>query len=335
MKVFITGIAGFLGMHLARAFLEEGWEVGGNDNLIGGYRENVPPAAKFFQVDCIQREELVQAMKGSDVVYHCAATPHEGLSVFSPALVTKNVYLATATALSAAISTGVKRFIFCSSMARYGTNRVPFTEDLEPRPQDPYGIAKVSSETLIKLLAQVHGFEYVIAVPHNIYGPGQKYDDPYRNVVAILINRMLQGNQPYIYGDGTQRRCFSYITDVVAPLTAMATSLKVVGEVINVGPDRELVTIYELAETIAEIIGFPLEPIALPPRPQEVRDANCSADKARRLLDYEPQCSLREGLEKMVAWVRECGPRPFIYHLELEIINKLTPRAWTDQIFNK
>lgn len=104
-----------------------------------------------------------------------------------------------------------------SSMARYGSQETPFTEDMTPMPQDPYGIAKYASEMLVRNVCYTHGMDFVILVPHNIIGPRQKYDDPFRNVVSIMINRALQGKQPIIYGDGNQMRCFSFISDLINP----------------------------------------------------------------------------------------------------------------------
>ncbi len=199
MKIFVTGVAGFMGSHLADRFLECGHEVVGVDNLIGGEIINVPPAIEFYQYDCCDRNSIARVLKNCDVVYHCAATAYEGLSVFSPALVSRNIIDATVSVISAAIENGVKRIICCSSMARYGTNEVPFREEYEPRPQDPYGIAKLASEHMLRNLCEVHGVEFVIAVPHNIIGPRQKFDDPYRNVASIMINLMIQGRQPIIY----------------------------------------------------------------------------------------------------------------------------------------
>ena len=200
---FITGVAGFLGSHLAERLLKDGHRVIGVDNLIGGYMDNIPHGVEFYAHDCADRDFLAKIMKDVDVVYHCAATAYEGLSVFSPHLVTHNTYGITVSVLSAAIQNKVKRFIQCSSMARYGTQpTVPFTEDMQPLPQDPYGIAKYAAELTVRELCETHGMEYVIAVPHNIIGPRQKYDDPYRNVASIMINLMLQNRQPVIYGDG-------------------------------------------------------------------------------------------------------------------------------------
>lgn len=332
-RIFVSGVAGFLGSHLAEAFLAEGHEVIGIDNMIGGYLDNVPSAVEFHQVDCNDFGRVREHVKGCHVVYHCAATAYEALSVFSPHLVTQNIVTASTGMISAAIASGVRRFVMCSSMARYGTNRVPFTEDMEPRPQDPYGIGKYGSELLLRNLAEVHGMEWVIAVPHNIIGPRQKYDDPYRNVASIFINLMLQGRQPFIYGDGSQKRCFSFISDVIAPLVRMAFDPGCAGQVINIGPDREFVTIHELAATIARMLDFRLEATFSRARPSEVHLANCSADKARRLLGYEPSVTLEDGLRSMIDWIRSRGTRPFEYHLELEIVNDETPDTWKARLF--
>jgi UDP-glucose 4-epimerase len=333
VKVFITGIAGFLGSHLADAFLADGHEVSGIDNLIGGYRDNVPDNCRFAEADCNHAELIHDLMRGSDVVYHCAATAYEGLSVFSPHLVTQNIVTASTGVISAAIANRVKRFVMCSSMARYGTNVVPFSEYMTPAPQDPYGIGKYASELLLRNLAETHGMEWVIAVPHNIIGPRQKYDDPYRNVASIFVNLMLQGRQPTLYGDGEQRRCFSFISDDVAPLVQMATHPACVGEVINIGPEDEFVTIRQLAEIIARLLRFDLHPNYTKARPQEVQFANCSNRKAKNLLGYEPKVSLEQGLREMIFWIKVRGVRPFQYHLPLEIVNEDTPETWKKRLF--
>lgn len=331
--VFVSGVAGFLGSHIADAFLEQGHRVSGCDSLIGGYRENVPAGVDFHLADCNDVATMKGLLAGVDVVYHCAALAYEGLSVFSPHIVTQNIVGATVGMVSAAIASGVRRFVTCSSMARYGTNAIPFVETMEPRPQDPYGIGKVAAEWMLRNLAETHGMEWVIAVPHNIIGPRQKYDDPYRNVASIFINTMLMGGQPYIYGTGEQQRCFSFVSDVVRPLAQMAFAPECVGEVINIGPDRGIITINALAEAVADVLGLPLNPMRGPGRPQEVLLANCSADKARRLLGYEARVCLRDGLASMAAAIRERGPRPFDYHLPIEILNEKTPRTWSERLF--
>ncbi len=256
-KIFITGIAGFLGSHLADKMLSMGHVVVGVDNLLGGYEDNVPVGVEFHKADSRDFEKMKSLMKGVEVIYHCAAAPHEGLSVFSPNLVTQHTYNSTVATVSAGVCCGVRRIVFCSSMARYGIQeKIPFTEDMRPKPNDPYGVAKYAAELVTATLCEAHGLEYVHVVPHNIIGPRQKYDDPFRNVASIMINLMLQGRQPIIYGDGEQKRAFSFVADVVDPMAKMGFEKNVVGEIINVGPDEEFITINELAKRIAKIIGF-------------------------------------------------------------------------------
>jgi UDP-glucose 4-epimerase len=300
--------------------------------MIGGDLHNLPEGIEFEQADCCDVDAMKRLTKGTDIVYHCAAIATEGLSVFSPTLIAKHVYENTAGILVGAASNKVKRFVYCSSMARYGHGKPPFKEDQRAAPVDPYGISKYAGELLVANVAETHGFEYTIAVPHNIIGPRQKYDDAYRNVASIMINRMLQGKQPVIYGDGEQSRCFSFVQDCVDPLVKMGTLRSLNGEIINIGPDTETVTINELARILAELLSFKLDPIYVADRPREVREATCSADKARKLLNYETKVSLRAGLQSMVDWVREHGTKPFSYHLPIEIDSPLVPKTWTSRL---
>lgn len=333
-KVFVTGVAGFLGSHLADTFIQKGDQVVGCDNLLGGYMDNVSDEVEFYQYDCKYLNSMKKIMNGVDVVYHCAATAYEGLSVFSPHLITQNTFQISASVMTAAISAGVRRFVYCSSMARYGTqDRVPFEETMTPRPQDPYGIAKLAGEDLLRNLAEIHGMEFVIAVPHNIIGPRQKYDDPYRNVASIMINLMLQGRQPIIYGDGEQKRCFSFVQDDIQVLEKLADAHNVTGEIINIGPDEEFISINELSHVCADILNFKLDPIYVPGRPQEVKLATCSAEKARKLLGYKTEYTLRRGMEEMTEWIAKRGPKKFKYTFDIEIESALTPKTWTQKMF--
>jgi len=145
-----------------------------------------------------------------------------------------------------------------------------------------------------------------------------------------MVNRMLQGQQPIIYGDGEQQRSFSFVADCVGPLVKMAELPGLDGEVINIGPDDEPVTINELTRILAEMLAFDLDPIYLPPRIREVRVATCSSDKARRLLGYRTTVTLREGLRSMIDWIRARGTKPFRHHLPLEIESPLVPPTWRE-----
>lgn len=183
-----------------KAMLADGHQVVGVDNLIGGELDNVPSKVEFHQFDCNDFDHILKISKECDIYYHCAATAYEGLSIFSPHFVTQNIVSASVAVFSAAIANRAKRIDFCSSMARYGALHPPFTEEQEPKPQDPYGIGKLAAENILRNLCFTHGVEHVIAVPHNTIGPRQKWDDPFRNVASIMINLMLQGRQPIIYG---------------------------------------------------------------------------------------------------------------------------------------
>lgn len=331
---FITGVAGFLGSHLADALISKGYKVVGIDNLIGGYKDNIPSGVHFLEVDCNNLHDVTKAMAGSELVVHAACTAYEGLSVFSPKLVSENTFGATVSVLTAAISNNVKRFVQLSSMARYGSQEThPFTEDMEPKPQDPYGISKYAAELMVRELCETHNMEYVIAVPHNIIGPRQKYDDPFRNVASIMINLMLSGKQPFIYGDGTQERCFSYIDDVIDPLVKICELPGISGEVFNIGPDEGTTTINDLAILISKLLDFPLIPRYIPGRPREVKFATCSAAKARDLLSYKTTFNLQDGLISMIEAIKERGTRPFDYHLPLEIDSPLLPITWKNKLF--
>ena len=332
MKIFITGIAVFLVSHLADRMILLGHTVVGNDTLIGGYVHNIPQGADFFNIDCCDIELMSAAMKGSDIVIHTAATAHEGLSVFSPSFITRNIYEASISTISAAIQSNVKRFVFCSSMARYGNQPGPFTEAMQPKGIDPYGIAKVAVEDTLKVLSDTHGMEWNIAVPHNIVGPRQRYDDPFRNVMSIMINRNLQGKPSIIYGDGLQTRCFSYVDDCIQCLEKLALDPAIVYETINIGPDEDTVTIKEMSKLVAEECGMSLSPIYMPDRPCEVKHAICSSAKARYLLDYKTTTDLRTAIKYTVEYIRTHGTKEFDYGFPLEIINEKTPKTWSQQL---
>ena len=331
MKILVTGVAGFLGSHLAEKLSDLNYEVIGIDNMLGGYKDNVPKKVKFFNFDCCDLQKMNKVMKGVEVVYHCAATAHEGLSVFSPVEITKNNYMASVSVFTSAIANKVKRIIFCSSMARYGDQKTPFTESMNPKPIDPYAISKVASENVLINLCELNNIEWVIAVPHNIIGPRQKYDDPFRNVVSIMINRMLQNKAPIIYGDGKQKRCFSYIDDCLSCLIPMLDQKNLNKQIINIGPDEEFVTINEIAEICSNATGSNLKPIYKKDRPREVKHASCSADKARKMLNYKTTVDLKNGISKTYEYIKKRGAKPFEYHINLEIKNELTPEVWLNK----
>ncbi len=333
MNIFITGVAGFLGSHLADYFISKGHRVYGCDNLMGGYIDNVNKDVIFYNYECNDLNSMKKITQNIDVIYHCAASAHEGLSSFSPYYISKNTVDASVSVFTAGISNKVNKIVFCSSMARYGDQELPYREYMSPKPVDSYGIGKVAAEKYLINLCETHGINYTIAVPHNIIGPRQKYDDPYRNVVSIMINLMLQNRQPIIYGDGEQKRCFSYIDDCVESLFQMAINPITNSKIYNIGPDEEFVTINKIAEIIANKLQFNLNPTYHKDRPLEVKYSYCSSEKIKKELKFLTSTSLEEGINRTIKYIRERGIRDFKYHIDLEIINEKTPITWKNKIF--
>jgi len=334
MHIFITGIAGFLGSNLAEYYLKKKFKVSGCDNLVGGSLDNIDQnKINFFKVDCENFEAMKKIIRNVDILCHAAAYAHEGLSSFSPVLISNNNVTGSVSVFTAAIINKVKRIVYCSSMARYGSIKIPFREDDELKPVDPYGVSKVAAENILKILSKTHNIEYNIAVPHNIIGPKQKYDDPYRNVVSIMINLMLQKRNPIIYGDGNQKRTFSDIDDCIYCLDKLLIDPNIVSQVVNIGPDEEFVTINELYRLLSNKLKFNLEPKYLEDRPNEVKEATCSAEKARKILDYKTSISLDKSLDKIIDYITKKGPKSFQYNYPLEINNEKTPLAWKEKLF--
>lgn len=340
MKIIVTGAAGFMGSHLVDHLISQSHTVIGIDNLSGGFQENIHQKSQFYTIDLRNKNKVITLLQKlqPDLVYHLAADATEGRSQFTPILSTNNNYLAYLHVLVGSIKARVKKVVLVSSMSIYGNQSPPFSEELSPKPVDIYGISKAAMEEVTKIFSQVYGFEYVILRPHNVYGPRQNIADPYRNVIGIFINRLLQNKHFFIYGDGKQKRAFSYIDDVT-PYIAKAPFLKETnGEIINIGPKEEH-TINEIASEILShfvhnINHIPphLKPVYLPDRPQEVKNAFCTDEKARQLLGFKKQISLKEGIVRTIGWAKILGPQKFRYLKDLELVAKNVPKPWIEKL---
>lgn len=332
MRVFITGVGGLLGSTLARYLILQGDEVGGIDNMIGGVDGNVPEKVEFTHGDITDTDLMKEITKGYEVIFHAAALPYEGLSVFSPAIVTESIVFGTVSVASAAIHNDVRLFINCSSMARYGDQEPPFNEDMPTKPVDPYGLAKVQAEQHLELLRQIHGLNYVTVVPHNVIGVGQRYYDPFRNVVGIMINRCFQGKPLVIYGDGEQKRSFSNVYDCILAIhKIMESSRDICGQVYNIGPDDNEISIKQLAYKVGHHCQKYPSLEHYPDRPQEVKNAFCSSNKIRKEFNYNAKITMDQTIQEMADWIRP-RVKDFEYHLELEFITDKTPKTWTDKL---
>ncbi|OUS41797.1 putative NAD dependent epimerase/dehydratase, partial [Ostreococcus tauri] len=249
-KALVTGAAGFIGSHVARECVELGLDVVAVDDMSGGFARNVPPGVRLIIGD-LKNATFVSELfvqERFDVVYHLAAYAAEGLSHFIRNYNYGNNLIASTNIVTQSVRVGtVKRIVFTSSIAVYGSGRTPMTEDMNPLPEDPYGIAKFAVELDLKSAHELWGIEYVIFRPHNVYGPGQNMYDRYRNVIGIFMNQLQAGKPLTVFGDGDQTRKFSYISDVSYPIALSGVLTHVAQEIFNVGGDIAS-TVNELAE---------------------------------------------------------------------------------------
>lgn len=337
MRVLITGVAGLIGSWVAEALTKEKDidKVVGVDDLSGGVMENVSlirhPKFSFEQVDITQYRKIeeVFAQNRPDVVVHAAACAREGASAFQPHKITLTNSFASSIMLELGIKYGMKRFVFMSSMAVMGDNKCPFTEEMPRKPCDIYAVSKAATEKSIEILSQVHNFQYVIIRPHNVIGPRVSLTDPYRNVVAIFVNRLMRREPIYIFGDN-HVRAFSYIEDCLPAFVRTVTTDKANGHIVFVG-GKEQITIEQLAEAVIEDFepSFKPEIIHLEPRPLEVREAFCAIEKSVKLLGYKETISWREGVRRTVNWSKKLGPQNWKVDI-LPLKNERMPRPWRE-----
>ncbi|HBA59284.1 MAG TPA: UDP-glucose 4-epimerase, partial [Elusimicrobia bacterium] len=267
----ITGGAGFIGSHVADYLRKMGHRTVVLDDLSGGFRANVGPEHVFVKGSVTDEKLLDQlfAEHKFNYIYHLAAYAAEGLSHFIRKFNYENNLMGSINLVNRAVKHKAEHFVFTSSIAVYGANQVPMTEDLAPQPKDPYGVAKYAVELDLKAAHDMFGLNYTIFRPHNVYGERQNHGDPYRNVLGIFVNNIMKGEPLPVFGDGKQSRAFSYIADV-APYIAKAVDLeKAKNEVFNIGADKAY-TVLELAERIAAAMGVKADIKFLPARNEVV-----------------------------------------------------------------
>lgn len=323
----VTGAAGFIGSHVADQCLALGMNVVAVDDLSGGFRENVPAGAKWIQGDL--RDPAFAAslweVAQFDYVYHLAAYAAEGLSHFIRRFNYDNNLLASINLINLSVKHNVKCFVFTSSIAVYGRNQVPMTEDLVPQPEDPYGISKYAVELDLRCAHEMFGLDYVVFRPHNVYGERQNIGDKYRNVIGIFMNQVIQGCPMTIFGDGSQTRAFSYIDDV-APLIAKGPMVPAArNQVFNVGADTPY-SVRDLAETVAKAFGTSSVVQHLAPR-NEVVDAFSDHSKVRKVFQPPAPTNLETGIARMAAWVKQKGPAVPVDFAAIELHKNLPP-SW-------
>ena len=325
----VTGGAGFIGMHVCQELLAKGHRVVVLDDLSGGFRDNVAGGAHFVS-GSINDIALVNDLFGEfkfDYVFHLAAYAAEGLSHFIKRFNYTNNLLGSVNLINASVNTGTVRcFVFTSSIAVYGRNQVPMTEDLAPQPEDPYGIAKYAVELDLKEAHEMFGLNYVIFRPHNVYGEGQNIGDPYRNVIGIFMNLILQNKPMTLFGDGKQTRAFSYIADVAPIISDSINRPSTFNQIFNVGADVPY-SILELAQTVAKAMKVKPEIRFLPPRQEVVHAYSSHARAKEHFGDLIHNIPLEEGIRRMAQWVGRTGSRQGQPFRNIEV-RKNMPPSW-------
>jgi UDP-glucose 4-epimerase len=331
-KSLVTGGAGFIGAHVVNELLNRGHGVIALDDLSGGFEDHVNPRAIFIKGSVTDHELLEKLFHQNQFhyVYHLAAYAAEGLSHFIRRFNYTNNLIGSVNLINESIKHKVKCFVFTSSIAVYGAGQVPLSEDTIPQPEDPYGVSKYAVELDLKTAHEMFGLNYIVFRPHNVYGEYQNIGDRYRNVIGIFMNQLMQGRPLTIFGDGTQTRAFSYISDV-APYVANSVNVpKAYNEVFNIGADKDY-SVNELAKTVMEVLGIEGDLRHLPAR-NEVMHAYSDHSKAKRIFKIEDNSftSLRDGLQRMADWAKKVGARKSSHFDNIEITEKL-PAVWLEK----
>ncbi len=326
-KVLVTGGAGFIGSHVAEGLLAEGHQVVVLDDLSGGFRENVPAAAAFVEgsvLDTARLEKLFQKEK-FEYVFHLAAYAAEGLSHFIKRFNYQNNLIGSVNLINLSILHHIKCFVFTSSIAVYGRNQTPMRESMRPEPDDPYGIAKFAVEEELRVSQAMFGLPYIIFRPHNVYGERQNIGDKYRNVVGIFMNQLMQNQPLTVFGDGSQKRAFSYIGDVAPVIARSIQNPRAYNQIFNIGAD-ETWTVQALAEQVAAAFGVRPQIQHLEPR-HEVQEAWADHSRVKEVFGSTPPMPLAGGLKKTAEWARQIGVRKTKKFEAIEIREKLPP-SW-------
>ena len=301
----VTGGAGFIGSHLVEALLAEGLRVRVVDNLVTGHRSNLTHLEgryEWIEGSVADFAVCQRAAEGADYVFHQAAIPSVPRSVREPLSSHESGPTATINMLEAARLAGVRRFMFAASSSAYGdTIELPKHEDMLPKPLSPYAAGKLAGEHYVRVYAETMGLDGVCLRYFNIFGPRQDPSSPYSGVISIFIKNMSQGQPPTIYGDGTQTRDFTYVTNAVAAnLAAMRHAEPLGGNVFNVGSGQRI-SLLDLVASLNKILGTDLAPEFLPSRAGDVRDSLASLARITQVIGYQPLIAFEEGLRRTVA----------------------------------
>jgi UDP-glucose 4-epimerase len=299
VRVLVTGGGGFIGSNLVRALLERGDDVRILDNFSTGNRANLADLAGEIEVvegELRSYERVHAATRGVEVVFHQGALPSVPRSVHDP-LTTAAVNTEGAlNVLLAARDEGIRRVVSASSSSVYGnSNELPRVETQNPDPISPYGVSKLAAERYCVSFSRVYGLETVALRYFNVFGPNQDPTSQYAAVVPRFVTAIADGRPVPIYGDGEQKRDFTFVSNVVEANLLAAEAEKVSGTIVNVATGRAT-SVHELADTIGSILGLPVERELRPARTGDIRDSYADVTRARELLGWEARIGLEDGL---------------------------------------
>ncbi len=317
MNILITGVAGFIGSNFAKWILKNtDHNVIGVDNLSGGFRENLPEENDRFDffnhdiTDSCNMDWLFNTYKPT-VCYNFSAYASEGRSNHIRSFIHSNNTVGTANIINACVNHNCK-LIFTSSVAVY-SGIPPFSENLTASPIDEYGISKYMSEKSIEIAGKTQGLDWCIIRPRNVYGPGQNIFDPSRNFLGIMCYNALNNIPIKIFGEGTNKRSFTYIDDILEPLYKTKGISK---EIINLGSER-VYTITEAADIFSVVTGY--TNIIHTEARHEVAEAFCSIEKSVELLEYKDTTDMLIGVNNMWEWAKKQSMRQLMIPPTLEV----------------
>jgi len=313
MKILITGGAGFVGSHLCEKYVKEGHTVVCLDNFMSGNLTNIRHLLdyrnfKLMKGDVRDFDFLEKIMRDIDVVFHLAAQIHVDRSYVEPRLTYDINVIGTQNVLEIARLHDATRVIHASTSEVYGSAQyVPIDEKHPLNAPHPYGASKVAADRMCYAYIQTYGMDICILRPFNIFGPRQR-DMGYGGVISIFTRRVLNNIPPIIFGDGEQKRDYTYIEDVIRAYDLVMKHDQPITEPINFASGKEL-SINDLANIIIDLCGKTgqIEPVHVEPRIGEVERLIGDASKAREVLGWQPTCTLRESLREFVQWYRSYG----------------------------
>ncbi len=305
MRVLVTGGGGFIGSHLVQALLEDGHEVRVLDNFATGRRENLLGLDSSFDLvegDIQSYERVHNAALGCEMVLHQAAMPSVPRSIQDPLTSNASNVIGTLNVLLAARDNAVRRVIFASSSSVYGASEgLPKHESQTPLPISPYAVAKLAGEGYCRSFHSVYGLETVALRYFNVFGPRQDPLSQYAAVIPNFLTAVLRGENPTIFGDGTQTRDFTYISNVVDANRLAMSAVDVAGQSLNVACGGRI-SLNEVVSAIAELTGRDVQPRYEPPRVGDVPHSMASIERARSVLGFEPMVDFRDGLARTIEY---------------------------------